>query len=643
MKRLLYFPEPYPDEDFRSLVYRYHIRSSNHHLMETNKELFGKKSGKLSLFPTQMEILFERLPYGNSYNLNEMIFNHTWSGLILAFMGKERRKEFLNVIKKGTDNPLWINSNFASDLFSKTIKYCPLCMKENYEQLGECYVHRKHQLKFMDYCNIHSVRLIDHCPNCDSNLTGHSLISHPFCVNHHDLRSKYAKKVAIDKEYRLKVDLFNLACKVNENYNILDSEIIYHKILMGLWKNNAIHYKGRILKKELISKIISYYGVDTLQSIVNIDYMTHRAFLGRILVRNLNQDILFCILLIHFLFNSFEMFLNADIEIANQIPFGNGPWKCMNKICKGYNQKKISKVERTPKESGGMVITGEFTCPLCGQVYVKRWKADQFSTEKVMIKTMGQKWHDKVLDLYSKGYSANQIAIELKCSEFTVSRNLKKVIGFSRMLNENEKEAFNQFISPRLETASMIDLQEQRENYRNHILCILEKNPTINRTDIYNKSNYKKYQWLKMNDGEWLESTLPEISKRRKSYLDFTIFDEELVRKIKRVSKELYRNYPYQIKKTTILKKLTSVERSRLNGKISDRLPLSSQILRESIEPLDAFLIRRLPFVVESLLSRGCKNISVSSIKERSSKYKNCDSETEAIIKNMLNKMGFFE
>lgn len=643
MNRLLFFPEPYPDEDFRSLIYRYHLKSSNHHLMETNKELFGKKSRKISLFPTKMEALFERMPYGNSYNLNELIFNHTHSGLILAFMRTEKRKEFLNIIKKGTQNPLWVNNNFASDLFSKTIEYCPLCMKEDYEKFGECYIHRNHQLQFMNFCPIHYVRLIDHCPSCDSNLNSRGLTSHPFCGNNHDLRTEHGKKIEKDKETKLKVDLFTLICQIKENYNHVDSKVIYHKILMGLWEKKNIHYKGRILKKELISKLISFYGVDTLNSIMNIDSISHKSFLDRILVKDLNQHILFYTLLIHYLFNSFERFLSAEIEIANHIPFGNGPWKCVNKICDGYNQKIISRVKRSAKVSGGMVISGEFLCPLCGQIYLKRWNGREFGSGKVMIKTMGQKWIDKVLDLYLIGYSANQIAIELKCSEFAVRNNLDKIIGFSRIIKRNEKEVVSQIISTQLEIASATDLEVKKESYRSHILDIIEKDGTLTRTDIYRKAVYK-YQWLKMNDGEWLEVILPTKVRMEKQRLDFKFFDKELAKKIKVVSNELIRKgYHCQIKKNTILKRLTSVERTRLNSKNSVRLPLSSLALRESIEPLNCYLIRRLPILIERLLRKGLKKISLNTLRNHSAIYGKCDPETEAIIKDLLNKIGYFE
>ena len=54
---LPFFPAPYPDEDFRSIVYRYHIRSKNVNLMNTKQELFNIKSLKNNHFPRNYNYL----------------------------------------------------------------------------------------------------------------------------------------------------------------------------------------------------------------------------------------------------------------------------------------------------------------------------------------------------------------------------------------------------------------------------------------------------------------------------------------------------------------------------------------------------------------------------------------------------------
>jgi predicted RNA-binding Zn-ribbon protein involved in translation (DUF1610 family) len=644
MRSLIYFPEPYPDEDFRSLVYRYHIRSSNGTLAETNMDLFEKKSGKYTLFPTKLVTLIEKLPPSHSYSLDYFILNHTWIGLILAFLKDDKKKCLIEVIKYGTENSFYIYSHVPSNFFSKMIRYCPLCLKEDAEVYGEFYFHRKHQINFMDFCHKHFIRLIDECSSCHANLTSiiyNGLQSAPSCKNGHDL-TKINKKVFIGNQGQLKIEVFNLICLFNENTEMFSSEKISHKILMGLWQKNYIHYKGRILKNELVSSLISEYGNELLQAItLNPDKISHRSFIARILDKELNQHIIFYCLLIIYLFHSYEEFIGFEINIANPIPFGQGPWKCFNKICDRYNKKVISNNKRLPKVSGGSVISAEFSCPFCGQVYVKRWHPNKEKKEKVMIKTMGEKWLNQVLHLYLNGNSANLIAKKLECSEFGVRNNLNRIVGNSKILTDKNREAVKQIINGYWETAGTNEIDIKKEGLRNIIINILNREKCINRTDLYKKEPYV-YQWLKMNDKDWLESSLPPNKNNKKKCEDFKSFDEQLTIKIQKVIQELYNTYPHQIKKTTILMRLSKIERNRLN-QMSERLPLSAVTLIKNIETLNKYLTRRLPTVVAGLLKCGYKNITLESIKSNSKIYRKCDPETEIIIKASLKEMGFSE
>ncbi|MBD7965947.1 TniQ family protein [Fictibacillus norfolkensis] len=223
MTPLTSFPEPYPDEDFRSLVYRYHIRSSNRTLTETNIDLFEKKSGKYSVFPTKLITFLRNLPIGHTYSLDYFISNHTWYGLIFAFMNDEKRKELTEAIKFGSENSFYMSVNGTNNLFSPTIRYCPLCLKEDSELYGESFIHRKHQINFMNYCHRHNVQLIDECSCCHTDLTNLSytgLKRRPSCKNGHDQTNDYIS-ISVGESEKLKIDVFNLFCFFNEQYRIL--------------------------------------------------------------------------------------------------------------------------------------------------------------------------------------------------------------------------------------------------------------------------------------------------------------------------------------------------------------------------------------------------------------------------------------
>ncbi|MBD7965948.1 TnsD family Tn7-like transposition protein [Fictibacillus norfolkensis] len=414
---------------------------------------------------------------------------------------------------------------------------------------------------------------------------------------------------------------------------------------MGLWKKNFIQYKGRILKKELISSIISEYGNLQLEAIsVNPEQIKHKSYLPRVLSKEkeLNRNIIFYCLLILYLFRSQENFLKYNINIANPIPFGKGPWKCFNKICDGFNDYTISKNKRRSKISGGIVVSAEFECPLCEQIYVKRWHPNKDNKEKVMIKTMGRKWINRALQLYLNGDSSYEIAKKLECSEFGVRNNLKRIVGNSNILNGKNKYAAMQIIQAHLESSSTNESDYKKEEFRNMIINILNSCEYISRFNLRKKVPYV-YQWLRMNDLEWLESALPPKETNKKVRENLKLFDEQLTIKIQEVSKELYKTCPRQIKKTTILNKLSKLEMYRLNNSNPIRLPLSTEMLNVNIETMNEYLIRRLPFVIASLLKKGRKNITLKSLENYSTNYSNCNPETQKKIKNYLLERGFSE
>ncbi|RDI37525.1 TnsD family Tn7-like transposition protein [Falsibacillus pallidus] len=642
MNTLTYFPEPYPDEDFRSLVYRYHIRTPNNSLADSIYELFEKKTKKLPLFPNKLKTLLSKLPDNKMGNLEKLISDTTWIRLIQIFMSKDQRIEFTNFIMNGSENPFQAYSKVPGDFFAESVRYCPFCLKDDYEGYGECYVHKKHQIKFMDFCHKHFSKLIDKCPNCDEKLTAEypsKLLRVPFCKNGHDLTKKLPKDMT-PKETEFKYTLFNLLCQMSDNWKTIDRDFMKLKILMVLWKENYIHYKGRVLKKELVDSLLANYDSSLLKEVsIDVRHISHNSFISRILVHKYNKNILFYLLLIHDLFNTYEKFISFEFPIANLIPFGEGPWECINKNCDEYTKKVICKNKRLPKISGGSVITAEFSCPYCGYIYVKRWNVNNGLNEKPMIKTLGHKMIKQILEKYLEGKSALQISTEVNCSEFGVRQNLNRIIGSSNVLKKEDRESVRQIIAAYLETSVSDEFQIKKEKYRLNILEYIKDNKNVSRVEIY-KENQESYGWLKRYDKEWLETILPQPLSLKRPSKDLTTYDYALSIKINKISKKLYNEYPYQIKKHTILKKLSSTERSRVS---KNQLPLSESTLESQIEPLQNYLIRRLPMAIKNLYKANYKNITLESIKKFNKLYRFCDLETEQTIKTILNNRSFTE
>uniref|UniRef100_UPI00140E4E31 TniQ family protein n=1 Tax=Enterocloster aldenensis TaxID=358742 RepID=UPI00140E4E31 len=162
---LNYFPTPYPDELWYSVLCRYHIRTGNHTHLTTIKELFSGKSYAAmgSFFPNN--ILYEviqQLPEG-TFDIEDVALNHTLFKYSFRFQPREKKMEMLKLIKEGRSAfPMKLSE--VEQKFPK-IKICPICMKEDKEKYGESYWHLSHQIPLVNICHKHKCSLWVHeCP-----------------------------------------------------------------------------------------------------------------------------------------------------------------------------------------------------------------------------------------------------------------------------------------------------------------------------------------------------------------------------------------------------------------------------------------------------------------------------------------------
>ncbi len=142
---LSYFPTPYPDELWLSVLWRMLIR------MGDNRPISG--SGITSSCIAIARTVYE-LPAG-ILNPEEIVMEHT----LFPYINRMRPlKE-----KKAALSDLCRNVAAGSENSSRpplTLRYCPCCVKEDIETYGESYWHREHQLPFMPACRKHKVMLM---------------------------------------------------------------------------------------------------------------------------------------------------------------------------------------------------------------------------------------------------------------------------------------------------------------------------------------------------------------------------------------------------------------------------------------------------------------------------------------------------
>ncbi|CAM3937945.1 TnsD family Tn7-like transposition protein [Cohnella lubricantis] len=638
MSQMIFFPEPLPDEDFRSIVCRYHLMSSNSIFSETKEELFGIRSHKNLMFPMKLEYFCCRLPIGHSLRLNTFIEKHTWVGLIFCFLTKTNQEKIHMLMKFGNEKLYQTTLLHIAGLFSKQIRYCPECLKVDEEQFGICYVHRIHQLSFLDHCPVHYTKLINACPNCNHPLSkdyAEELIYQSKCKK---CKSTIGA-LLIDKKNSLtmfKDKLLQDLCKLRDCSEKLSAEIIQLKLMMKLWELKYIHYRGRIMKLEFLTEMASKYSLEQLEAIgLEKAELVTKYFVSRFLtLDHLRTHILFYTVLIQNLFHSVDEFLSYSHPIANQVPFGIGPWECYNTICKGYNRKVINRCIRKSKGSGGSTISVEFVCPLCGYTYSRLWQPEGDESRKPLVVSMGHIWQEKVMALYCAGYSIYQIRNETGFSESALKTYVNQLKYQMEKVSELKIPLDT---SLAISETATIGVLENKDIFRNILSDTAREKKTRKRLMML-RLHPREYNWLYRHDSDWLNKHFPR-QPSVKGKIDLKDFDIKLAKKIREVTNQLETTCNTRIRKHTILNQLTPLEKSRITS-MQERLPESARVLNQSIEDLESFLIRGLSRIFKKLRMKGYRTVTFGAVVSYSKQYGRCGDETRTRIEMILDQLN---
>ena len=180
-----FFPTPYPEELWLSVLCRYHVRSGNIKFATTMEDLFGvdKRWTISAFFPTNaIHKIISQLPTG-FLDIRSIILNHTLFSYYLRMVPTERKEKILNDFCRGKGETLsWIwSSERTSD---SVLRYCPLCCQEDIKAFGEPYWHTSHQLPLLTVCVKHKCKLESVIVGKRKDLNIKFFLPNEFCVPH---------------------------------------------------------------------------------------------------------------------------------------------------------------------------------------------------------------------------------------------------------------------------------------------------------------------------------------------------------------------------------------------------------------------------------------------------------------------------
>ncbi|QWU15615.1 TniQ protein [Paenibacillus sophorae] len=635
--KLSFFPTPYPDEDFRSIIHRYHLRSINMELHESKLELLGLWSSRNTDFPHNLAHLLKQLPQNSRANAETFINNHTLFPLFRPFLSKARLHNVREDMLYGATTT---GANFAGRLarnnISHLIRYCPRCLIQDYEKYGEVYVHRIHQLKFFNVCPSHGTYLITHCPECSGCLSENkamSLLSAPICPRGHKIKIQSTEIKNVDNITEIYSDIQYLL----NNPIKIERENVTGKLREACWEHGYYTYSGRLTTKLGTDFLLKYSEeVLTKLGLSKSKILSTKIWREMIGENDRLTSIVLYILMMRIFSPSIEDFFERkNVCISNPIPFGNGPWRCMNKLCDNYQNDSFLKINRSDIISSIHYI--HFFCSKCQMEFTARWDWKNRRIKDVSIRHMGKEWENKVLELYIEGLSNTKIAAKVYSSTNLVRICLIKQLGqyYNNEKNtEEHKEVLKQVIEARNRVATASEEEGLIIKYREMVLNTLKEAPFLPRSQISKKLG-RYYTILMRYDRNWLNEILPS-KKKPPNKLNYELVDQDLSIKVRAVAERLrISNPPTQIKKYSILNVLESYEKHRIL-KHGSNLPQTTSMIEKYMETKEDYLIRHVPSIVSQLKASGYRNPTFQSIVAFRRSYRNLPERTQEKIKAKL-------
>lgn len=251
-----FFPTPYPNELWYSVIARYHKHCGTLSWQATIEHLFqGAKSANVgSFFPNEtIHQVLSQLPPG-FLSPRDIAINNTLLPFLMRFQSAEKKKTHLQEFRDGKDmQPRYLRA--TRKIKPRSLRYCPLCCRADIQTFGEAYWHREHQIGLMPLCPHHYCRLQDEfIPN-----------TRPLGAQYLPLDGKEREKpdyVAIDYEAELTDTLYAyLVLPFEDSPNPETDNLARAMENAGLLNEDSIR-KQAFDTERLYAALVEKYGTD---------------------------------------------------------------------------------------------------------------------------------------------------------------------------------------------------------------------------------------------------------------------------------------------------------------------------------------------------------------------------------------------
>lgn len=599
------FPDPYPDELLYSVCARYNDLMQYPNSTTATRDFYG--DGTISAvvgLPNKIDYLVSKLPPGHLYTAEYFIDNHTLFPFYAPFLSCNRVQLVRDGMRRVGENQVNEQIGLTASSIPQLLwlRFCPKCAEADKNLFGETYWHRIHQVSGVEVCPHHAAFLetsaapFHNTRNPGEAISAESVLHNPPVRPLNSSDSHHSMLLAIAR---------NAAWLLEWEKGIRGSNHLRERYYNRLLSRGLAYYNGNIRAKELANQFSEHYPPRILESLNCEIKNPHNNWLLRLLrsgLAEVSQHPIRHILLILFLGYTTEEFCTS---FERYKPFGDGPWPCLNHTAMHFRQSVLTDCRITDnlvKRKTGRPM-GIFKCE-CGFVYNRvgpdRSEDDRYRIDS--IESYGVVWEKVLREIWlDTSITLREASRRLGVSELTVVRyairlELPMNAPGTRPVGSKTLARYKSFRRSRAEAL---------EFYRQEWLSLLEANPSTSRRQLMTISSFL-YLWLRKNDSEWLEDHLPPVRKgdRKTELKDWKSIDIELAAAIGATAKRIREmpGCPARVSMAAIAKEVS--HKPWLEQHLN-KLPLTSKALKDCLESVEEFLLRRVRWAEEWYYERG--------------------------------------
>lgn len=536
---------------------------------------------------------------GKRYTSESLIWNNTTYPYYHSFLHSSRQIEVQESIKYDGGSKIYLLlGNIAGAVCKKDgIYYCSECVEEDIEKVGECYIHREHQLEGVLVCPHHERPLSRYCRDrCNTSRVEYIRL---------DSRLVHAEdEMQIDEEVIPQlIQLSKMAyalLNIGESTSCKDKLQQKYREILG--NKGLLTVNGQVRQRELYDAVELFYSPKILQLLQSeLDVYDEYNWL-KVLTRNSSRVVhpIRHLLLINFLGIDIRELLQCKNKIYQ--PFGEGPWPCLNKAATHYLEDVVEDIQITADYKTREPI-GTFRCS-CGFVYSRKGP-DKNECSRYKIgrkKVFGEEWEGKLHRyLQKEGFGLRELAREMDCDPKTILKYDQLFKTYRYTTKDKDVVGEKEIATTVSEQVCQISIDKQ---YENELREMVEQHPELSRTQI-RKQMPKQYIALYRVDKQLLGEILPpaQLSKGGKERVDWAVRDETILHQIKKVYEEIKQRKPLIRITLNNLAKPVGLENNLL--KWIDKLPKTKIFLEEVLETVEEFQIKRCRAIIDEAEEKG--------------------------------------